>query len=82
MHAELVQNSTFYATVGGAITSIVVWALKNWQVADLPPEIAAAITTLIMAVLTHLIPDATQANAGNTAGAGSSPGTPVRGSTG
>jgi hypothetical protein len=54
---EKVQNSTFAATVGGAVTAIVIWALQTrWQLA-IPPEIAASITTIIMAVLTHFVPD-------------------------
>jgi len=54
---EKVQNSTFAATVGGAVTAIVIWALQTWAQLAIPPEIASAITTIIMAVLTHLVPD-------------------------
>jgi hypothetical protein len=52
-----VQNSTFAATVGGAVTIVIVWALQTWTTLSIPPEVASAFTTIIMAVLTHLVPD-------------------------
>jgi len=55
---ERVQNSTFAATVGGAVTIILVWAIESWTQQKIPSEIASSATTIIMAVLTHFVPDA------------------------
>jgi len=52
-----VQTSTFAATVGGAISAIAVWVLQLTVKVDIPPAIASAITTLIMAVITQFVPD-------------------------
>ena len=52
-----VQNSTFAATVGGAVTAIVMWAMKTWGQTDIPAEVATSVTTIVMAVITHLVPD-------------------------
>jgi len=52
-----VQASTFAATVGGALSAIAVWVLQLTVKVDIPPVIASAITTLIMAVLTQFVPD-------------------------
>jgi len=51
------QASTFAATVGGAISAIAVWILQITTKVDIPPGIASAITTIIMAVLTQFVPD-------------------------
>ena len=55
---EKVQNSTFTATFGGAITVILIWAMESWGHLKVPPEVASSVTTIIMAGLTHFIPDA------------------------
>lgn len=52
-----VQNSTFAAAIGGAVTTIVMWAAKTWLHSDIPIEVGTAVTTIIMALITHLVPD-------------------------
>ena len=58
MTAERVQNSTFTATAVGALASIIVWALQRWAGEAVPGDIAAAFTTVAMALFTHFVPDA------------------------
>jgi hypothetical protein len=84
MKMERVQNSTFAASAGGGITAIILWAVQKWGgvgAEEIPPEIAAAITAIVMAVLTHFIPDATQPTAGTGAAgtAGGAAGTAAHG---
>jgi hypothetical protein len=55
---DSVQNSTFAATMAGALTIIVAWAVQAWASLQIPPEVASAVTVIIMAVLTHYVPDA------------------------
>jgi putative flippase GtrA len=40
----------------GAITTILVWVLKNFAHTDIPGEIAAAITTVLTFVVSYLVP--------------------------
>jgi hypothetical protein len=55
---QTVQNSTFAASVAGAITVIVAWAVETWTPLAIPPEVASSSTAIIMALLTHFVPDA------------------------
>ena len=56
--AERVQNSTFAAGVAGAVTVIVAWAVQTWASLTIPPEVASSRTAIIIALLTHFVPDA------------------------
>ena len=56
-----VEKSTTAATIAGAATVLVTYALKQWGGTPIPPEIATAITTVIMALLTQFVPDSTAA---------------------
>jgi fluoride ion exporter CrcB/FEX len=52
------ERSTAAAAVGGAITAIAAWVLQTWVIhQEIPPGIAAAFTTIVMAALTHFVPD-------------------------
>jgi hypothetical protein len=55
---ERVQNSTFAATMAGAVTAIAAWVVQTWTSLTIPPEVASAITVITMAVATHCVPDA------------------------
>lgn len=57
MVAEKVQNSTFTAAAVGGITTIAVWALKEWGKVDVTAEVAGALTAVLMALFTHFVPD-------------------------
>jgi hypothetical protein len=56
--AQNVQNSTFAAGVAGAVTVIVAWAVQTWTPLAIPPEVSSSFTAIIMAMLTHFVPDA------------------------
>lgn len=51
------ERSTRFAAIAGAITSLVVWTAKTFADTPISPEIAATITTIVMALITHLVPD-------------------------
>jgi len=51
------EKSTVAASLGGAISAIVVWVVETWGHQSIPPGIASAFTTIIMALLTQFVPD-------------------------
>jgi len=46
------------SAIGGALATIVIWAINTYSGVEMPPEIAAAITTIIVALIAYLVPDA------------------------
>jgi hypothetical protein len=52
-----VQNSTAAAGVAGAVTIIVAWAVQTLTPLAIPPEVSSSFTAIIMALLTHFVPD-------------------------
>ena len=51
------QTSTVASAIGGALTIIIVWVVQTWGHVDIPAGVASAFTTIIMALLTHFVPD-------------------------
>jgi len=49
-------TKTLAAGIAGAVTMIVVWAVKTWGKVDIPPEIAVAISTVISFAASYLTP--------------------------
>lgn len=46
------------SAIGGALATIVIWAVNAYSGVEMPPEIAASITTIIMALIAYFVPDA------------------------
>jgi hypothetical protein len=44
--------------VGGALATAVIWLLKQYGNVDLPPEVAAAFTFVLMTVVAYVTPGA------------------------
>jgi ABC-type spermidine/putrescine transport system permease subunit I len=57
------ERSTVAATLGGATTVILAWVLKTQFGQEIPADVGAAITTVIMTLLTHFVPDSKAAKA-------------------
>ena len=57
MTLKPIQQSAQATAVAGAVTSILLWAAKQYGHADLPPDIQAAILVIIMTVVTHFVDD-------------------------
>lgn len=45
------------SAIGGAVASVVIWIITTYTGAELSPEVAAAITTIVMALVAYLVPD-------------------------
>lgn len=45
------------ASIGGALTAIVLWGVNHFTGVDVPPEVAAAITTVVAFLLGYFIPE-------------------------
>lgn len=50
------QNKVTAAAIGGAITTLILWALSTFAKIDMPAEAGAALATLITAVLAYVVP--------------------------
>ena len=59
MNPIVIPASTATTALAGALTTIVVWALRAFAHVDAPVEVATAITTLAAAVACHFTKDTT-----------------------
>jgi hypothetical protein len=50
------SNKVWVGVGAGAITTIVVWALKQWAKVDVPTEVAMALSTVISIAAAHYTP--------------------------
>lgn len=53
-------------TLGGAASTIFLWLLSYYGGIDLPPEVAAAVTTIIAAIVAYLVPEPVPAPGGES----------------
>ncbi len=51
------QQSTFAVVIGGATATLVIWALNTYFHAAIPDTIGGTVTTLVVALLSHFVPD-------------------------
>jgi hypothetical protein len=49
--------STVAATLAGALTAVIVWAVGSFTTVTVPPEIASAITAIITIAVQAWVPD-------------------------
>lgn len=42
--------------IAGSVTAIIVWATRQWGHADIPPEIAVAISTVVSFLASYFMP--------------------------
>lgn len=49
-------NKTLAGALAGAVTMILVWAVKQWGHVDVPAEIAIAISTVVSFATSYLTP--------------------------
>lgn len=45
------------AALAGALTAVVVWIVTATSGVDVPPEVAAALTTILAVAVAYLVPD-------------------------
>ena len=55
MSSNLPTRKLQVGVITGAVVTIIIWIL-NRNGADIPPEIATAILTIVAAVLTYIVP--------------------------
>lgn len=53
----MIPASTITTALAGAVTTIVVWALKQWAQVDTPTEVALSITTIVSTLACHFTQD-------------------------
>lgn len=52
-------NKVFAGALAGAVAVIIAWAAKAFGHTDMPPEIAAAVSTVLTFVVQYIVPDST-----------------------
>ena len=56
--ASLTPNAKIVSVaLGGAAATILIWVIKTYGKVDLPPEVAAAVTTIIVSILGWAVPN-------------------------
>ena len=55
---DLPQRKVAAGGIAGALSSIIIWAMKEYGGVEVPAEIAVAITTLVVFGLQYFVPNA------------------------
>jgi hypothetical protein len=58
MSMKPVQQSAQATALGGAVTTTLFWAARTYGHVEIPPDVQAAITVGVMAIITHFVDDA------------------------
>lgn len=58
--ANLMPNrKVAVGALAGAVTVVLVWAVRQWGKVEIPPEVASAVTTIFTFGVSYMVPEPT-----------------------